>query len=189
MSSITDFIERRMLLKVNKEKSGIRRPLSSNFLGYSFMRDGSLRLSAESERRLKSKIKVITSRKRGVSFQQILSELRQSLSGWMNYFKLAKKKRKLQDLEGWMRRRLKSFRLKQCKRAISIANFLQKLGVPKSLSWRTALSGKGWWRIANSPASAMAMTNQWFLEQGFYSLTENYKRHFVNYTPKKPPYT
>lgn len=189
MRSIRNFIENRMLLKVNKIKSGIRRPPSSTFLGYGFMWDGSLRLSRRSEVRLKSKIKAITSRKRGVSFQQILSELRQSLSGWMNYFKFAKMKRKLQDIDGWMRRRLKSFRLKQCKRAISIANYLQKLGVSKNLSWRTALSGKGWWRLANSPAIAIGMTNQWFLEQDFYSLLENYKRHFVNYTPKKPPYT
>lgn len=189
MRSIRNFIENRMRLKVNKTKSGIRRPLSSTFLGYGFMWDGSLRLSRRSEVRLKSKIKAITSRKRGVSFQQILLELRQSLSGWMNYFRLAKMQRKLQDIDGWMRRRLKSFRLKQCKRAISIANYLQKLGVSKHLSWRTALSGKGWWRLANSPAIAIGMTNQWFLEQGFYSLLENYKRHFVNYIPKKPPYT
>lgn len=174
--SLIEFIEQRMLLKVNREKSGIRQPQEANFLGYSFMGNGSLRLSTKSEERLKDKIKTITSRKRGVSFEQILSELRITLQGWLGYFKLAKMKSKLQQIDGWMRRRLTCFRLKQCKRAIGIARFLQKLGVSEELSWKTALSGKGWWRLSNSPGCNYGMTRKWFSKQGFYSLLENYEK-------------
>ena len=89
-------------------------------------------------------------------------------------------KSKLIKIERWLGRRLKCFRLKQCKRVIGIVRFLTKLGVEKTLCWRTALSGKGWWRLSNSPALNIGMNNKWFIEQGFYSLTENYKQLYRN---------
>ena len=176
--SIIKFIENRMKLKVNREKSGIKPCHKVNFLGYSLLHGGKLGLSPSSEQRLKDKLKTITQRKRGVSLEQILKELKVVLQGWMQYFKLAQMKTKVTQIEGWLRRRLKCFRIKQCKRAIGVVRFLTKLGVEKTLSWRTALSGKGWWRLSNSPALNIEMNNRWFLEQGFYSLTENYKQLF-----------
>ena len=177
---IINFIENKMKLKVNREKSSIKPSYKMNFLGYSLTMQGNLGLSETSETRLKEKLKKITQRKRGVSFEQILKELKPVLRGWLHYFRLAQMKSKLTAIEGWLRRRLKCFRLKQCKRAIGIVRFLRKLGVEKTLCWRTALSGKGWWRLSNSPALSIGMNNKWFLEQGFYSLTENYKRLFRN---------
>jgi group II intron reverse transcriptase/maturase len=175
LESITRFIEDRMRLKVNREKSGRKPCHEVNFLGHSLLRGGKLSLSPKSEQRLKEKLKQITQRNRGVSFEQILKELKITLHGWLPYFRYAQMKSKLAKIEGWLRRRLKCFRLKQCKRAIGIVRFLMKLGVEKTLSWRTALSGKGWWRLSNSPALNMGMNNQWFIGQGYYSLTENYK--------------
>lgn len=174
--SITRFIEDRMKLKVNREKSGIRRPNEVSFLGYSLLNGGKPRLSPKSEQRLKEKLRAITRRNRGVSFGQLLKELRCALQGWLHYFRYAQMKQKLAKIEGWLRRRLKCFRLKQCKRAIGIVRFLMKLGVEKTLSWRTALSGKGWWRLSNSPALSIGMNNRWFTEQGYFSLSENYRK-------------
>ena len=176
--SIIKFIENRMKLKVNREKSGIKPCHKVNFLGYSLLYGGKLGLSQSSEQRLKDKLRMITQRKRGVSLEQILKELKAALQGWLQYFRLAQMKSKLIAIEGWLGRRLKCFRLKQCKRAIGVVRFLTKLGVEKTLCWRTALSGKGWWRISNSPALNIGMNNRWFLEQGFYSLTENHKQLF-----------
>jgi group II intron reverse transcriptase/maturase len=176
--SIIDFIEKKMKLKVNREKSGIKPCYKVSFLGYSLLNGGKLGLSQSSEQRLKDKLRMITQRKRGVSLEQILKELKVVLQGWLQYFQLAQMKTKLIAIEGWLRRRLKCFRLKQCKRAIGIVRFLTKLKVEKTLCWRTALSGKGWWRLSNSPALSIGMNNRWFLEQGFYSLTENYKQLF-----------
>jgi RNA-directed DNA polymerase len=175
-TSITKFIENRMRLKVNREKSSIRQFYKMSYLGYSLTIKGGLRLSETSEVGLKAKIKKITQRNRGLSFEQLLKELKTVLQGWLQYFRLAQMKSKLIAIEGWLRRRLKCFRLKQCKRVIGIVRFLTKLGVEKTLSWRTALSGKGWWRLSNSPALNIGMNNKWFLEQGFYSLTENYEK-------------
>jgi group II intron reverse transcriptase/maturase len=178
MPSITRFIEEQMLLKVNVNKSGIRRAPDTTFLGYRFLYGGKLGLSESSEKRLKEKLKQLTQRNRSVSFDQLLAEVKQTLEGWLHYFHLASMKKKMEKIEGWLRRRLKCFRLKQCKRAIGIVRFLRKLGVEKTLSWRTALSGKGWWRLSNSPAIAIGMNNLWFSEQGFYSLSANYKELF-----------
>jgi hypothetical protein len=175
---IIRFIEDRMLLKVNREKSGIKKCTEVTYLGYSFLANGTLRLSDKSEQRLKDKLRDITRRNRGVSFEQILKELNPILQGWLQYFRLARMKTRLDKIEGWLRRRLKCYRLKQCKRVIGIVRFLVSLGVEKTLSWRTALSGKGWWRLSNSPALNIEMNNHWFAVQGLYSLSDNYKRLF-----------
>lgn len=176
MCSITRYIEHKMKLKVNRTKSAIRRPHESNFLGYSLSRDGKVGLSASSVVRLKDKIRKITQRRRGVSIEKILHELQPVLRGWLQYFKYASMKSKLRAIEGWLRRKLKCFRLKQCKRCIGIVRFLRKSGVEENLCWRTALSGKGWWRLSNSPALSIGMNNQWFMDRGFYSLSLNYAR-------------
>jgi hypothetical protein len=65
-------------------------------------------------------------------------------------------------------------RLKQRKRAVSIATFLQQLGVPKNRSWTTAACGKGWWRMAQTPAASQAMSNQWFQECGLVNLLDRW---------------
>jgi RNA-directed DNA polymerase len=176
MQGITDYIERKMKLKVNRGKSAIRKCYETNFLGHSILHGGRIGLSKSSEQRLKSKLKKITQRNRGVSLEQILHELKPVLLGWLQYFKHASMRSKMEKLEGWLRRRLKCFRLKQCKRTIGIVRYLRKLGVEKTLCWRTALSGKGWWRLSMSPAISIGMNNKWFSEKGYYSLVENYNR-------------
>jgi len=105
----------------------------------------------------------------------MLQQLRTKLQGWLNYFRYAKMSSKMEAIDGWLRRKLKCFRLKQCKRTIGIVRWLRKLGVEEKLSWRTGLSGKGWWRLSNSPAVNIGMNKMWFAQQGYYSLGENYK--------------
>lgn len=81
---------------------------------------------------------------------------------------------KVERLDRWIRRRLRCYRLRQCKRVIGIVRWLRNLGVEETLNWRTALSGKSWWRLSNSPACNMGMNNQWFTGQGYYSLYTQY---------------
>lgn len=176
MKSITKFIEGRMKLKVNRNKSAIRKYYETNFLGHSILNQGRVGLSRESEAKLKSKLKKITQRNRGVSLERVLHELRPVLQGWLNYFKYASMQSKLKVIDSWLRRRLKCFRLKQCKRCIGIVRWLRSLGVEETLSWRTALSGKSWWRLSNSPALSIGMNNKWFAEHGYYSLAKNHEK-------------
>lgn len=180
MTSVTKFIEGKMQLKVNKDKSAIRRYYESNFLGYTILNRGRVGLSKSSEERFKNKLRAITKRNRGIRLESMIQELTPVLRGWLEYFRHAQMKEKLKGIEGWLRRRLKCFRLKQCKRTIGIVRFLRKLGVEEKLSWRTALSGKGWWRLSNSPAINTGMNNNWFKQLSFYSLTDNYQRLHCN---------
>jgi len=172
---ISKFIEGKLLLKVNNKKSRICKGHELNFLGHSILKDGQVGLSRTSEGRLKQKVKQITQRKRGVSLGQILMELRRYLPGWLMYFKHALMTRKLERLDRWIRRKLRCYKLKQCKRVIGIVRWLRKQGVEETLCWRTALSGKSWWRLSNSPGANIGMPNQWFNELRYYSLYDNYK--------------
>lgn len=173
-ASITQFIEGKLLLKVNAAKSRICWGYELNFLGHSILTDGKLGLSQKSEARIRQKVKYITRRNRGVSFGKLLTELRSYMQGWLYYFRYATMKGKMERLDGWIKRKLRCYKLKQCKRTIGIVRYLRKLGVEETLSWRTALSGKSWWRLSNSPALSIGMKNQWFSEQGYYSLYNNY---------------
>lgn len=174
-TSITKYILNKLKLKVNESKSRICIGYELNFLGHSILKDGSIGLSKESEGRLKDKVREITKRKRGMSLYEMLAELRTILQGWLNYFRYARMSSKMEAMDGWIRRKLKCFRIKQCKRRMGIVRWLRKLGVEEKLCWRTALSGKGWWRLSNSPALAIGMNKMWFAQSGYYSLSENYK--------------
>jgi len=173
--SIVDFIENTLRLKVNYQKSRICRPLELNYLGHRFTGNGEILLSEESEKRLKDKIRQCTKRNRGVSFQTLIKELNLKLRGWFNYFKLASMKSRLKMLDGWIRRRLRCFRLKQCKRAKGMLRLLMKLDVPKKRAFTTATSRKGWWRKSATPACCEGLNNKWFDNQGLFNLSKVYK--------------
>lgn len=184
MSSVTKFIEGRMKLKVNKDKSGIRRPRELNFLGHSIVGKGELGLSKSSLHRFKSKLKEKTRRKRGISLDQMVKELNLLMRGWLNYFKNAKMKGKLEAIMSWLRRRIRCFRLKQCKRAIGIARFLKKLQVPEWRSWLLALSSKGWYHKSCTPQAHEGMNLEWFNSIGLFNMYAYYCSKLM-----KPPST
>ena len=184
MGTVSRFIEEILKLRVNKDKSGIRRPEELNFLGHSILRDGSLILSKFSEQRLKYKLKQKTRRNRGISLSQLVKELNQLLRGWLNYFIRAKMKKRLRRITNWLRRRIRCFRLKQCKRAIGVARFLQRLQVPEWRSWLLALSTKGWYHKANTPQAHESMDLEWFSKIGLFDMYEHYCSRLM-----KPPST
>lgn len=174
---ITEYITTKLKLKVNDEKSRICKGYELNFLGHSLLQDGTLGLSKQSEARLKLKVKQITQRNRGVNMDQMIKELHIVLKGWLQYFRLARMGKKMEVIDGWIRRKLRCVRLKQCKRTIGIVRWLRSLGMTEKRSWLTGLSSKGWWRISNSPAVNEAMNKEWFVYQGYYSLSLHYNRH------------
>ena len=174
LASLTKFLEGTLRLRVNRDKSAVAHVSERKFLGYRLLDDGRLVIAPQSIRRAKDRIQQITRRNRGVSFERVIGELNSFTTGWVTYFRHAKAKSTLRELDPWIRRKLRCVRLKQRKRAVSITRFLQQLGVPKNRSWTTAACGKGWWRMAKTPASQQAMSNRWFEDQGLIGLTARY---------------
>jgi RNA-directed DNA polymerase len=174
LASITAFLEGQLHLKVNRQKSAVAFTRERKFLGHRLLAGGKLGIAPASLERAKAKIRQITRRNRGVSLDRMIRELNSFLTGWVTYFRHAQCRSHLESLEGWLRRKLRCVRLKQRKRAKSIADFLHSLGVPKPRAWTTAACGKGWWRMALSPAAHEAMTPAWFTTQGLVSMTNRY---------------
>lgn len=164
---------------MNRQKSRIVKCWGINFLGHGINVDGSLILTWPSEDRLKGKLRQVTRRNRGCSFDQLIAQVNQRMQGWLYYFRYAKMRKKLASLCSWLKHRLRCYRLKQCKRAIGIARWLQKLGIPKNRSWTTAASRRGWWRKACTPAAYEGMNNSWFADQGLIDVMNVYSRLHV----------
>jgi RNA-directed DNA polymerase len=171
-NSVKSFLDQRLGLKVNEEKSGYASVDERQFLGYRLLRDGKLVIAAHSIDRVKDKIRDLTRRNRGVSLAKVISELNESLRGWINYFRLTEWPSDVRALDSWLRRKLRCYRLKQRKRSFSIAKFLISLGVPMERSWPLAKSSKGWWCLSKTPPVHQAMSNVWFEEQGLINLTQ-----------------
>ena len=174
LASLTRFLEDVLRLRVHREKSAVAPTEERKFLGHRLLRGGTLGIAPKSLERAKARIREITARSRGISFARMIRELNSFLTGWVTYFRYAACKSHLTALDGWIRRKLRCVRLKQCKRTKTIADFLHRLGVPTWNAWCTALSGKGWWRLAGSPCATHAMTDQWFQSLGLVNLVHRY---------------
>jgi RNA-directed DNA polymerase len=171
LSSIIDFIEKKLKLKVNRIKSGVRHCSEVRFLGHTILSDGGIRISDNSIDRLKEKVRAITQRNRGVNFEQLVKELNLLIAGWTNYFRLANKwLSNLRDLDGWIRRKLRCYKLKQCGRKYTVYKLLRSLGIPESKSWNVVMYSHGWWDMTRKEAVNQAMNLKWFTYQGLQSL-------------------
>jgi RNA-directed DNA polymerase len=164
MESVTHFITHRLKLKVNQAKSAVARPGQRKFLGFSFTgeREPRRRIAPKAIARFKERIREQTRRTRGISLPQMVKELVTYLRGWLGYFGDCQTPSVLQRLESWLRRRLRSVVWKQWKRGRTRFKELRKRGVSKDLAAQTAGSAHGPWRIANSPALAIALPNAYF---------------------------
>jgi RNA-directed DNA polymerase len=170
LESVTNFLSERLKLQVNKTKSAVAHVCERRFLGYSFRNDGELRVAPQSLEKFKKRIRELTKRNRGKSLASIILDVNRYLNGWISYFKLSASISVFRDLDSWIRRRLRCYRLKQRKRTYSIYKFLVELGVSVQESWKLAKSSKGWWRLSQTPNINMAMPNEWFKSLGLISL-------------------
>ena len=174
MESVTRFLEGTLKLRVNRDKSAVAAVGERKFLGHRLLLNGKLGIAPKSMKRAKDKIRQITRRNRGVSFAQVIVELNRFLAGWVRYYRYAACRFELQCLEEWIRRKLRCYRLKQCKRGKAMARFLITLGASPSLAHRVASSGKGWWRLSLSPPLHRALSAEWFTQQGLLPLVLEY---------------
>jgi RNA-directed DNA polymerase len=172
MESITRFITHRLKLKVNQAKSAVARPWQRKFLGFSFTneREPRRRIAPKAIARFEERIREMTRRTRGISLQQMVKQLTAYLRGWLGYFSDCQTPSVLQSLESWLRRRLRSVVWKQWKRGRKRFRELRKRGVSWNLAAKTAGSPHGPWRIADSPALHLALSNAYFAGLGLPSM-------------------
>lgn len=176
MASVTRFLEGKLKLRVNRDKSAVAYVEERKFLGYRLRRGGRLGIAPKSLERAKDRIRDITRRNRGnAKVSQMIEELNNFLSGWITYFRFAEAWSHLERLGEWMRRKLRCVILKRLKRTKTIADFLRRLGVPTPNAWITALSGKGWWRKAGSPSVHHAMNKTWFAKHKLIDPVRKYE--------------
>ena len=171
MQSITRFLERKLKLKVNRQKSQVVPANAVEFLGFVFRR-GKIRWSQQSVERFKAKVRRLTSRTWGISMQKRLAILSSYLRGWINYYGLSNYYRPLPELDRWIRRRVRMCYWKQWGRARRRIAMLIKLGVSRRNAIITGRSRRGSWTMARTPVTQQAMSNPWLKAQGLVSVRE-----------------
>jgi hypothetical protein len=178
MGSIRVFLEESLHLRINAQKSAVARPWQRKFLGYSVTvhRDTRLRLAPESVRRLTRNVRELMRQGRGRSLAHTLETLNPVLRGWIHYFQLAQNKVVLEELDGWMRRRLRCLLWRQWKRPRTRQARLSALGVEAEAAWRTAYCGRGPWHSAGNRVLNLAMPAEYFTRMGLLSLLDT-QRH------------
>jgi RNA-directed DNA polymerase len=161
--SITRLLTRRLKLRVNEQKSAVARPVERKFLGFSFTTRGpKRRIAPKAIVRFKWRVRELTSRTRGIRLEQMTKELADYLRGWKAYFGFCETPSVLEDLDQWLRRRLRAVIWTQWKRSRVRFRKLRERGIGEKLAAQTAGTSHGPWRIANSPALHIAFPISYF---------------------------
>lgn len=178
MANITRFIEVKLKLKVNEQKSAVDRPWRRRFLGFSFTshkESPKIRIHKESIKRFKQRIKELTSRKHSIEMEQRIERLNRYLVGWLGYYQLAETPSIFRNMDSWIRRRLRMIRWKEWKKTKTKHTNLMKLGIDRWKAWEWANSRKAYWRISSSPILNRALGNKYWQKQGLKSLSNRYQ--------------
>lgn len=154
LRSITNFVETKLRLRVNQDKSAIGRPWERVFLGYSFTvhKQTKIRVPEKSVKRFKAKIKQVFRRGRGRNIGKLINgELNPLIRGWINYFKLTETKKFAEDLDGWIRHRLRNIIWRQWKKPKTRYRKMLSLGLAEERARLSAFNGRGaWWNSGQS---------------------------------------
>jgi hypothetical protein len=178
MESVGRFLERRLRLKVNQEKSAVDRPWKRVFLGFSvtWHKVPRIRIARVSVLRFKSKLKRNLRAGRGGNLQKFVEEIGPVLRGWLNYFRLSEAKGIFDELDSWIRRRLRCIIWRQWKRSHTRAKNLMKRGLSKPQSWKSATNGRGPWWNSGAAHMNLAFPKRYFDRIGLVSLLDNVVR-------------
>jgi RNA-directed DNA polymerase len=177
MDSTARFIEQRLFLKVNRDKTQVVHFSRIKFLGYSFYnKEGEVRfrIHPKSIVKLRDKIRFLTSRSNGWGYSARKEKLSAFIRGWINYFKFADIKNLLIRVDEWYRRRLRMVIWKQWKWSRTRFRNLQKLGIPKRKAWEWANTRKGYWHVSNSFILSRSITNESLSKAGYLFFSDYY---------------
>lgn len=177
MENITRFIETKLRLKVNREKSKVDRPWRIKYLGFSFYyAKGKVetRVHPKSIEKFKDKVRTITSRSNAMSMETRYLKLKQIIRGWINYFKIANMGKIVQTLDKWIRRRIRMCYWKQWKKIKTKHDNLVKLGIENYKAWEVPNSRNSYWRISDTPILHIPLNNKTLERLGYSSLSSVY---------------
>ncbi|CAN7256637.1 group II intron reverse transcriptase/maturase [Paraburkholderia hospita] len=175
---MTAFLAKRLKLKVNEAKSACDRPWKRKFLGYSMTvhRQTRLRIAPDSLKRLTGRVKTLLRKGRGRSLSHTIETLNPVLRGWINYFRFTQSKRVLEELDGWIRRRLRCLLWRQAKHRQGRTTMLRRQGLPEDRAWRSAHNGQGPWWNAGASHMGTAFPKRFFDRHGLVSMLDTQQR-------------
>lgn len=177
LDHILPYIEEKLFLRVNREKTKVAHVNYVKYLGYSFYiyrREGRLRIHPKSIQRLKDKIREVTGRSNGMGIEERRTKLNQVVRGWTNYFKLADANKLLTELDKWLRSRIRMVTWKRWKKTRTRFESLKKAGISKEQAWMWANTRKGYWRTAHSPILCQVLSNKRFERAGYLGFNQCY---------------
>lgn len=187
-NEVYKFLKDKLKLPINRDKSGIRRPVSFQILGYGFVptyRKGEkgkyqLVVSKNRWKNLKIKLKEITRKTSPMSFDERIEKLNQVIRGWVNYFKLASISQKLTEIDGWLRNRLRYCIWTDWKKPERKRKNLIRLGVPPGKAYAWSRTRMGGWAVAQSPILGTTITLERLNKRGYVSLVSSYQKVSIN---------
>ena len=183
-NNIYKFLKKKLKLSINREKSGIRRPVHFTCLGFGFVptyvkgERGKYQLvvSEKSWKKLKQKLKIITRKTTPMSFDERIEKLNEVQRGWVNAFRMASIQGKLIELDGWLRNRLRYCIWHHWKKPERKRKNLIRLGVSPDQAYQWSRTRIGGWRVAQSPILGTTITVERLKKRGYVSLLELYNQ-------------
>jgi group II intron reverse transcriptase/maturase len=178
MASLTTYLSERLRLTVNAGKSAVDRPWKRTFLSYSMTwhRKPRLTVAKKAVAKLKANLKAIFRRGKGKRLPTTIGEMTPKLRGWLNYFRYAEVKGIFDELDGWLRRKLRRILWKQWKRPYTRAKNLMRRGLSEGTAWKSATNGRGPWWNAGAAHMHKAFPKSYFDQLGLVSLMGQYHR-------------
>jgi RNA-directed DNA polymerase len=177
--SVCGVIERRLKLKVKREKSSIRHARPATLLGFGFFLDGSragIRIAPQAIKRLEDRLRRLTRRSWSVSMDYRIGKLNRLITGWMAYFRLAQRVSVLRKLDGWLRRRLRQVRWKEWKSTAAKRHNLRIRGISESEARKWAGVTRRYWKVAGSQILQVSLPNSYWDHLGLKTLTATKQR-------------
>jgi hypothetical protein len=178
IASITSYLSERLKLTVNQAKSAVDRPWKRSFLSYSMTwhRKPRLTVAKKAVDRLKANLKATFRRGKGRNIKTTIEEIAPKLKGWLAYFRHSEVKGIFEELDGWLRRKLRRILWKQWKRPYTRAKNLMRLGLSEATAWRSATNGRGPWWNAGAAHMHKAVPKSYFDKLGLVSFMDQYRR-------------
>jgi RNA-directed DNA polymerase len=173
MEATVRYLTKKLKLKVNQNKSAVDNPWNRKFLGFTFTRGREPRIAVHESRvkRFKDKVRGLTKRMRGSNLKDsIRKRLMPITRGWANYFGIAERQKLFEDLDGWIRRKIRGILWRQWKKPRRRSKQLIALGLKEHTARKVAYSQKGPWRIAKSQGVHRAVSNRVIEEMGYTSM-------------------